>query len=354
MDGHNAAVKVDTNDEDDAPDFEILEEGTDEAKKFAEGGRVEEDDEGGDDNDATLGRHASQDVNDVTRTAHNESKGKRQRQRLKEKLNQKDGLIQSLQQQNREQAARLDNLERRTGSNELAMIDQAMMDTRALLLQAENAHTHSLTQNDPSLVTRAMNDLFEARTRLAMLEGVKHNAQRQVTAPKATNPRVATNVNAFMARNPWFRPDTNDEDSRIAKILDDKVTEDGFDPSTPAYWSELDRRIKKRLPHRAGKGSRRQEEDDDVDDDLDDDNLQSSQSQQRTQQSDESNQRQTRSHVSGSGSGSGGGAGGRRKVVLSRERVQALKDAGKWDDPVERNKMVKQYIKYDRENAAQQ
>lgn len=343
MDGQ-AQVKPDP--EDDVPDYDIVEEGSAEAKALAQGGKVEDDDEA-DESDATLARGPAQDRDDVARTADQidaATKKRNQRHRLKEKLDQKDGLIDSLRQQLRDQAGRLDMVERRTGSNEIAMIDKAISDTGQLVDMLAHAHSQALLSNDPGQVTRAMNDLFDARNNLNTLQNAKQNAIRQSTAPKATNPRVATNVSAWMARNSWFRPETNDEDSRIAKILDDKVAEDGFDPTTSAYWAELDRRIKKRLPHRALRSGKKDEVEDMDEDDED--------PQPDTREREGTTRRQGRSNVSGAGA-SGGAGGGRQKVVLSSQRVKALKDAGKWDDPVERNKMVRQYMKYDRDNAAQ-
>ena len=37
-------------------------------------------------------------------------------------------------------------------------------------------------------------------------------------------------------------------------------------------------------------------------------------------------------------------------MTLSRERVQALKDAGMWDDPTKRAKAIRRYADFDRNN----
>ena len=37
-------------------------------------------------------------------------------------------------------------------------------------------------------------------------------------------------------------------------------------------------------------------------------------------------------------------------ITLSRERVSAIKDAGAWDDVEKRNKMIRAYASYDRQN----
>ena len=37
-------------------------------------------------------------------------------------------------------------------------------------------------------------------------------------------------------------------------------------------------------------------------------------------------------------------------ITLSRDRVQAIKDAGAWDNVEKRNKMIRAYASYDRNN----
>ena len=40
----------------------------------------------------------------------------------------------------------------------------------------------------------------------------------------------------------------------------------------------------------------------------------------------------------------------RSTIRLSPDRVQAIKDAGAWDDVERRNKMIRAYAQYDRAN----
>jgi hypothetical protein len=44
------------------------------------------------------------------------------------------------------------------------------------------------------------------------------------------------------------------------------------------------------------------------------------------------------------------GGSNRTQFVLSPERVKAMKDAGAWDNPERKARMVKQFIEYDRVN----
>ena len=37
-------------------------------------------------------------------------------------------------------------------------------------------------------------------------------------------------------------------------------------------------------------------------------------------------------------------------ITLSAERVRAIKEAGAWDDPAKRSKMIKAYANFDKQN----
>jgi hypothetical protein len=93
-----------------------------------------------------------------------------------------------------------------------------------------------------------------------------------------------------------------------------------MDPSSDAYWDELDNRLSKYLPHRFA-----EEED--------------------------SGYSQPKGGRRGPPVGGGRemSAPGSKKVYVSAERVQAMKDAGYWDDPVLRQRMLKRYAEVDRE-----
>ena len=78
----------------------------------------------------------------------------------------------------------------------------------------------------------------------------------------------------------------------------------------------MSERVKKHLPHRSGRGT-------------------------------VSNK--PRSIVAGGNKDSGGGSSA-PTFKLSSERVAALKEAGMWNDPVEREKAIKSFREYDRSN----
>ena len=55
--------------------------------------------------------------------------------------------------------------------------------------------------------------------------------------------------------------------------------------------------------------------------------------------------------VGGSGR-EGGATPGRRQVVVSPERKRALQEAGVWDDPVARERYLRKYHEWDRNNVS--
>lgn len=121
-----------------------------------------------------------------------------------------------------------------------------------------------------------------------------------------------------MARNSWYDPNGKNTDSKIAIKIDEELVEEGWDPTSEEYWEELDTRLSQYLPH-----------------------------QYKNQQTGGNAKARPRSPVTGSGRESAPAARP-GEYRLSPDRVKAIKEAGKWDNPVERQKMIRRYAEYDR------
>ncbi len=167
------------------------------------------------------------------------------------------------------------------------------------------------------------------------LIGYHQNLKRQVntqqedrTPTQGPDPEVVRNAQNWQTRNSWFNPapkgnDPDAEDSRIAMSVDKNVTEAGFNPATKAYWDEMDKRLRKLLPHRYNSRGR-----------AGGGNIPADQRKPGA-----------RSVVTGGGGGASNGS--KSTFTLSAAHVQALKDAGMWDDVATRNEMIKQYARDD-------
>lgn len=244
---------------------------------------------------------------------------RRARRRAKKDLvrrtsEEKDQRLQMLQRQNNELMERLSVVERKTHSSDLARLDKAIEDEELRFRYAMQKVQQATTSGDGKAMAEAQEMWYETRRKIEALRNLKQRAS-QVTQQQqgAANPKVTRLANGWMERNDWYDPSANDEDTAIAKVIDRKLTEEGWDPASEDYWQELDRRLQKRLPHRY------------------------------TDSNDDSPRRsRPRSVVTGSGREFGGGSS-RSTFTLSAEQVRAIKEAGMWEDPQARARIIKRY-----------
>jgi len=180
------------------------------------------------------------------------------------------------------------------------------------------------------------------RDQLRDYEGQKAEADREPEARPPPDPRVVLNARNWHSRNSWFDFQRSDFDSKVAGAIDDSIAAEGMDPATPEYWKEFDKRIATVLPHRAKKASNGHD------------------SEEEDEEEDEPPRRKTppkkepQERAPPGGPRFRTGGPGRdlkaNEVYLSRERIEAMKESGAWEDPVLRAKLLKRYQAYDREH----
>ena len=156
-----------------------------------------------------------------------------------------------------------------------------------------------------------------AQRRYEDLNKVKTGYQQNKTGPAPLDPRLVHNAKNWMEKNTWYDPNGADADSRRALEIDRELAREGWVPTTPQYWEELEIRVKKNLPH-VGKP--------------------------------QYNKSNSRSVVGGSGRESAP-SGNTGTYKLSADRVAAIKESGKWDNLTERNALINAYKQYDRANS---
>jgi len=258
-----------------------------------------------------------------------EERRERNRQRRAENKQRRKDYIDSLK---REIAARdeilqdamrrLEVVERRSQGADMAMVDAEMQKTVDAYSYYKEAHADAVSRADGRAATEANEKMLAAMQRAQQLKAIKESAQRPQQTPQPLDPRLKVQAEEWMSRNNWYDPNGGDPDSEIALTLDRQLAKEGWNPTTPQYWEELDSRVRKYLPHRANSGYN------------------------KSQGSSES---RPRVPVAGSGRETTAKSTGYR---LSSDRVQAIKDAGMWDDPVQRAKMIKTYQEFDKQQGA--
>ena len=258
---------------------------------------------------------------------------KRNRRRAKKYLirktnEEKDARLQALQRENEEIKRRLNQVERNNKAEGLVRIDKNIEDANVRLEYAKMKIAEATQNNDGQAMVDAQMLLQNATDEMRQLKQVRSQADRELRQPQEQNnapdPNVARLAQQWMKRNSWYNPANNDSDSKVAKKVDELMAAQGWDATDPDYWDELDARLQKELPHRYNSSN-------------DDDSR---------------NVRRPRNVVASSGREASSAYGGnnRSQFVLSPERVKAMKDAGAWDNPERKAKMVQQFIAYDRAN----
>jgi hypothetical protein len=291
--------------------------------ELKEGGKVEaseesEEDQAGDDEAADEGE--TDDERERIREARREER-KLKKELSKQREASAKHKISALERRNEELARRLAAVENTAASYQFAQLDKALEDEATRVEYAKMKMVQAAQSGDVNSQMEYLEQLTEAKQRLQQVQHYKKEQLEAAKSPKQNVPNPTTtevqqNATKWLKKNSWFDPQARDTDSRIAKVIDQELAADGWDPSDSEYWEELDSRLSSRLPHRyTAKGGSTK-----------------------------------RANPTASSRVSNAGAAKPGTITLSRERVSAIKDAGAWDDVEKRNKMIRAYAQYDREN----
>jgi len=281
----------------------------------------EENDENGEDEE--LDNAESDDEREAIREA------RREERRLKKELKkQRDfssqNKIKMLERHNADLAERLAKVENTAVSYQFAQIDKAIEDEATRVEYAKMKMLQAAQTGDAAGQVEFLEQLTEAKQRLQQAQYYKKQQLDEARTPKQNVPNemaveVQKNAAKWLKKNSWYDPNARDTDSRIAKVIDQELAQDGWDPSDSEYWEELDSRLSARLPHRyTSRGG--------------------------------NNKRSSAGPTASSRVANTNGGQKPGTITLSRERVQAIKDAGAGDDTDKRNKMIRAYASYDRNN----
>jgi hypothetical protein len=237
--------------------------------------------------------------------------------RRKEAIARDKQQLDFLRRQNDELNTRLKQIEHKTATAEFVSLDARLKATQDEIRAAEHIIARAIEAGNGDDVSKAMRIRDEAVKKVDQLEHAKNTfKQRQQPAqapqqPQA-NPVAAELAKDWMRTNSWYKPNAGDEKSDRVLEIDQGLANEGYNPATLEYWRELDKRVSQMDSE--PKGSRRGPP------------LGSS-----------------REHAPRST---------RNEVYVSPDRKQAMMDAGVWDDPAARQRYLKQYAKWDKENSS--
>lgn len=329
-------------------------DGNDGEAHYAEGGKIDDkkidpdpdndefDDElAGAESEATQ-RNAGEEQEEAPRKGEEHlSKTERNRLERVRKREARDRKFTELRQQIAEKDARLAILERnqnvimqRQHGSEVAQVSSELDKASKSFNYYDAQYDLAKTANNTAAMIEAAEGRAVAKARYEEVDRVKQQIEAGARNParNQADPTVVANGARWAAKHPWMRPGASGDDkvdAKIVMLLDAAVTEEGYDPKTEAYWQELDRRVKKSLPHRVN--------------------------------SDNNGDTGAEGGASQNNSGrrpgpTGQGREGNRKTgsggfILSKGRKEAMMASGAWDDPAQRARVLKAYRDFDRDEA---
>lgn len=240
---------------------------------------------------------------------------------LRSELNARDQLIERL-------ASRIEAIERKDDSSDVARIDAEINSLAQEYVQARDLLARGTEEQDGKVVVAATERMQQIRARADQLNAYKNAAiqkmqQSPVIKQQQIDPRLQNYAQDWLKENKWANPNASDSDNAKLREIDNGLVREGWNPNTAEYWDELTRRASSALPHRFNGDHREGGKQED--------------------------RRISRNIVAGS-SRSSGNVDSKSSYRLSPERVAAMKEAGLWDDPAKRAKMIAEYKKFDKEN----
>ncbi len=258
----------------------------------------------------------------------NKEKREARKKRLADKFSEKDSIIER-------QAQKLEEFERWKGEVEgrltnvdKAKIDEALSQTTIAFQQASAQHQEAFSEGDGQKATQALTVMYDAQRRIEQLQALKAQVDAAPEKPEKEAKRNEPDKVALRKaqawskkHSEWYKPQGVDEDSAIAKAVSAHLVNEGFDPRSDDFWDELDDRLAAR-----GIGEYDEQEI----------------PEKKAEKVDASPKRGA-PPVGGS-TNRNSDAAGKPRVTLSSKFVQNLKDSGVWDDPVRRNRAIKNHL----------
>lgn len=245
---------------------------------------------------------------------------KRARERQKNFAKQSKEKIAFYERQLAEAHERLMALEARNVQSDAQTAEAQLRQAQAQVQRAENELKEAVETGDGERVLKALRLRDEAAVRVQAADELRKRLNNpQLQQKPSLDPQTENHAQQWMAENPWFDPNGTDEDSVIARAIDEAWAQEarkrGINPSSVDYWDELDARVKRRLGQADADRPRRR----------------------------------ATPPVTGRGDTSRPSTR-KEQVYVTPERKKALQEAGVWDDPELRKRYLRRYAEYDRMN----
>lgn len=309
---------------DDEDDFEIVELKEDDGDDEADQEHLSDARDDGDDDRLEADQHdAQEEGTDGQEVNARQLRRKRQKERQKESMKRTREENAALLQKLAAAEERLQALEHRNIQSDAQTAEQRYNYAMAQIREAEQRLKEAFETGDGEKAIQAQRLREQSVTAAREAEELKKKLANPQLQSKSSvmDPMTESYAQQWMRKNPWFNPAGSDEDSAIARAIDEAWANEargkGVSPASEQYWEELDERVRRRLGRDDG----------------------------------ERKPRKSAPPVTGRGDSPRPSTSSDNKVYLSSERIKALKDAGVWDNPETRKRYIRRFQEYDKQNA---
>lgn len=283
---------------------------------------------------------------------------RKERHDRREKERRKSTELKFLRTRNEQLERRFSEVADRVDRQEDRAVAGQINNLKGQIAQAERIHAQAVTEHDGESATEALRIKSSLENDVRKLEGLQAETKQRKTSKsdeQEVDPNLMRNATAWTERNKaWFDPKLNDETSHFAKVLDDRMTREGeFDPRTPEYWEELDRRVQKHFPHIKKTVKMKSRDDWGDDDDAEDERPA-----RRAERDDDDDEKTPEKKPQRKPGGPRFSVNGRERSIganevhIDAERRKAMEEAGVWEDPVLRQRYLKSYQTFDKDAAS--
>ena len=169
---------------------------------------------------------------------------------------------QKIHQENQQMKARLDQLDQGYRAEYEGRVVSQEQQAKRALTEAHEAGDYEKVADAQSALSQVAIEKERIRLQTAKAQRVaqqrqheaeqqqhQHQQQQQYQQQQPQRQAADPKLEKWLSKNDWFEKDTvmNAAATAIHKQI---VNDEGFDPSTDEYYSEIDRRIRREMPHK--------------------------------------------------------------------------------------------------------
>lgn len=187
-----------------------------------------------------------------------QSRGERRKNQLQEEIRNLANQKRALEEQLRNKTSENQNLAKNARKSAKASVTAEISALQMRIANAEAAMKKAVEVNDPEILVKATKEFTTSQVELMALERNKIQLEEDETAaPNQTSQNQPNKVEPPVYARQWAERNKGwfDVDPALtgaALGVNQKLLQEGLDPQSPEFYSEIDKRMARFLPKKAG------------------------------------------------------------------------------------------------------